>query len=197
MKRLMSLVVASMFLVPAAAEAATWEIDPSHSNVQFKVRHFFTKVGGEFNTFSGTIEFDPKKPENLSVAVTIDPASVDTNNEKRDWHLRSEDFFWVEEHPEMTFTSTKATQKDGKLWVEGMLNMRGVEKPVTLEAEFLGAGPDAWGGTRAGFTATGKLNRKDFGINWNKTLDTGAMLGDEVEIILEIEAIQKAAAEGE
>lgn len=188
MKRILILAALVAFALPVGAEAATWAIDTSHSQVGFKVRHFFSKVPGEFTAFQGTIEFDPEKPEAMAVQVTIDASSVNTNNEKRDGHLRSDDFFAAEANPEITFKSTKATAKDGNIMLEGLLTMRGVEKPVTLQVEFLGAGPDPWGGQRAGFTATGTINRTDFGVSWNKTLDNGSMLSDEVELTIEIEA---------
>jgi polyisoprenoid-binding protein YceI len=167
--------------------------------VGFKVRHFFSNVPGQFNTFEGKISFDPEQPEAGSVEVLIQASSVDTNNEKRDGHLQSQDFFWVEKHPELTFKSTKVEAKDdGSLHVTGMLGMRGVENEVVLEGEFLGAGPDGWGGTRAGFTASTKVNRKDWGIEWNKALDQGgAVLGDEVTIQLDIEAVLQTEPVGE
>jgi len=192
MKRLLIAFSAlSLLLLPVAGLAATWEIDPSHSNVGFKVRHFFSNVPGQFTEFEGTIAFDPEQPEAGSVEVLIQASSVDTDNEKRDGHLQSEDFFWVEKHPELSFRSSRVEAKDdGSLLVTGLLSMRGVEKEVVLEAEFLGAGPDGWGGTRAGFTASTQVNRKDWGIEWNKALDHGgAMLGDDVTIQLDIEAV--------
>lgn len=180
--------------VPVAAGAATWTIDPNHSSVGFKVRHFFSKVSGEFQSFQGTIQYDPDRPGAGSVEVVIDAASVNTNNAKRDGHLQTEDFFWVERDPEITFKSTGVeAADDGAFLVTGLLGMRGVEKEVVLNAEFLGAGPDAWGGTRAGFTASTTVNRKDWGIEWNQALDHGGvMLGDDVEIQLDIEAILQA-----
>jgi len=120
----------------------------------------------------------------------IQAASVDTDNERRDGHLQSEDFFFVEQHPEITFTSTGVTPTEDGLRVEGLLKMRGIEKPVVLETTFLGAGPDSWGGTRAGFSASTTINRKEWDINWNKALDQGgAMLGDDVAIVLDVEAV--------
>jgi polyisoprenoid-binding protein YceI len=187
----LALITLSLLLVPVAGSAATWDIDATHSNVGFKVRHFFSNVPGQFNTFAGTIDFDPAQPEAGSVEVLIEASSVDTDNEKRDAHLQSEDFFWAEEHPELHFRSTKVEAKDdGSLLVTGLLSMRGVQKEVVLEAEFLGAGPDSWGGTRAGFTASTQVNRKEWGIVWNKALDHGgAMLGDDVTIQLDIQAV--------
>jgi polyisoprenoid-binding protein YceI len=198
MKRLILAFVVLAAVLPAVALAGTWNIDPVHSSVGFKIRHFFTKVGGTFTDYAGTIEFDPENPEAAKVKITIQAASINTNNEKRDGHLQSEDFFWVEKNPELTFRSTKVTKKGDGFLVEGLLTMRGVEKTVVLEAEFLGAGPDGWGGTRAGFTASTKVNRKDWGINWNKTLDQGGtVLSDDVTINLEIESILQEDKPGE
>lgn len=193
MKRILTLLVlAALTALPAASWAGSWDIDTSHSGVTFKVRHFFTKVPGKFTDFGGSIVFDPAKPEAASVQVTINAKSIDTEHEKRDAHLNSEDFFFTEQHPQITFKSTKVAKQGDLFMVDGLLTMRGVEKPVTLSTEFLGAGPDGFGGTRAGFTATTTINRKDFGINWNRTLDQGGvMLGDEVEVTLEIEAVEK------
>jgi polyisoprenoid-binding protein YceI len=194
---LLSLAAVAVLLAPAAAFAGTWDIDAVHSAVGFKVRHFFTKVPGQFNQFSGTIHFDPENPEKSTVEVTIDASSIDTDNEKRDNHLRSGDFFAVEKHPEITFKSTEVRKNDDGYEVDGILTIRGIEKAVTLQAEFLGAGPDGSGGTRAGFTATTTIDRKEFGVNWNKTLDHGgALLGDEVAINLDVEAVKKKEESG-
>ncbi len=182
---------------PGVATASEWTIDTVHSNVTFKVRHLFSKVSGEFNDFSGTINYDPARPAQASVEATIQVASIDTRNEKRDGHLKSGDFFAAEQYPEMTFKSTKVEPDGDRLKVHGDLTMRGVTKPVALDVEFLGAGPHPMvdNGRVAGFTASTKVNRKDFGIEWNQVLDNGgALLGDEVEIMLEIEAMQAPAA---
>ena len=199
MKSLLALIaLVGVLAVPAASQAGTWNIDASHSNVDFKIRHFFSKVGGSFNEFAGVVHFDPADVAATSAEVTIQAASIDTANEKRDGHLQSEDFFFVEQHPTITFKSTGVTtgDDDNHFQLQGLLTMRGVEKPVTLDVEFLGAGPDAWGNTRAGFTATTTLNRKDWNIEWNKTLDTGSvMLGDDVEITLELETVMEKPAE--
>ena len=189
-KRLVPFVLAALIL-PSLASAATWNIDDSHSSAGFKVRHFFTKVPGVFNTLSGEIEFDPQAIEKSSVMVTIPVESVDTDHEKRDTHLKSTDFFDAANHPEITFKSTKFYRIGESIKVDGILSMRGVENPVTLDVQFLGAGPDAWGGTRAGFEASTTVNRKDWNIAWNNVLDNGGtVLGDEVEISIAIEAIQ-------
>jgi len=184
--------------VVGAATAETWEIDPVHSTVGFKVRHFFAKQAGEFNDFSGTIEFDPAKPEQTAVNATIQAASIDTDNENRDNHLRSADFFDVENHPTITFQSTSVEKKgEGEYAMTGDLTIHGVTKSVTVPVEFHGSGPDAWGGTRAGFSAELTVDRKDYEITWNNVLDAGGtVLGDDVTIMLEIEAAQKQPAEG-
>jgi polyisoprenoid-binding protein YceI len=181
-----ALVVVALAL-SASAQATSWIIDPNHSSVGFSIRHLFSKVPGAFDKFSGTIDYDPANPTAASVKVEIDPASIDTKTQKRDDHLRSPDFFDVAKFPAMTFQSTKVTKGEGNaLAVEGNLTMHGVTKPVTLAVTFLGAGP-AMGGQRAGFEATTKIDRKDFGIIWNKTLDSGTLLGDDVDIAIGIE----------
>jgi polyisoprenoid-binding protein YceI len=182
----------------AAAQPSNWKVDAKHSTVSFKVKHFFTQQKGLFNEFEGTVVFDDKNPANIKVDAKAMAASVFTDDEKRDNHLRTADFFDVEKHPEITFKSTKVTAAGkNKYKVTGDFTMRGVTKPVTFDAEFLGAGAvgvggQAWG-TKAGFVATTVINRKDFGINWNKTLDQGGfMLGDEVtiEMNLEVDAVK-------
>jgi polyisoprenoid-binding protein YceI len=173
------------------ATAATYEVDPNHTSVGFEVRHLFTYVDGHFDKFDGTIRFDPDDPSKAMVKGSIAVTSIDTNVEKRDNHLRSKDFFWVEEHPTITFESTKvsdvdATKKTGKL--HGDLTVRGVTKPVVLDVSFLGAGKDPWGNEKAGFQGTTTINRKDFGLTWNETLEAGGVLvGEEVKITIKAE----------
>ncbi len=182
----------ALAVAPAAhAAPATWTIDSNHSQVGFSVRHYFTKVPGSFAKFSGSVVYDPQKPAASTVNAEIDVTSITTNNEKRDGHLKSEDFFFVEKYPTMTFASTKVTSAgEGKLTVEGNLTMRGVTKPVTLSVTHLGSGPGMGGEQRAGFEAIGKVNRKDFNIIWNRTLDQGGMmLGDDVDIVIAIEGV--------
>lgn len=194
MRKLVSaslLALSLAFATAASAAPATWTIDQNHSEVGFSIRHFFSKVPGNFGKFQGAIVYDPQKPEVSSVKVEIDPSSINTQNEKRDNHLRSEDFFDVAKFPTLTFVSTKvAASGDNKLKVDGNLTMHGVTKPVTLFVTFLGAGPSMNGEQRSGFEAITKLNRKDFGILWNKTLDQGGtMLGDDVDIHLNVEGV--------
>ncbi len=186
-----ALLSAFSFGQAAAARAESYKVDTDHTGVTFAVRHLFTKVNGRFDKFDGTISFDPKAPEKTTVEGSIDAASINTNVDKRDAHLRSKDFFDIATYPKITFKSTKVTDLDaakqhGKL--HGLLKIRDVEKPVVLDVTFLGAGKDPWGNVKAGFTARTTINRKDFGLNWNETLETGGLLvGDEVEVDISAE----------
>lgn len=197
--RALALVVALSFASAVQAAPTTYAIDTNHSHVGFSVRHFFSKVPGNFTKFTGSIVYDPAKPAEAKVNAEIDASSINTRNEKRDGHLKTEDFFWAEKHPTLTFESSKVTAAgEGKLKVEGNLTMRGVTKPVVLDVTYLGAGETGNGESRAGFEAVTKVNRKDFGINWNRTLDQGGvMLGDDVEIRIDIEAVHKSEAKAE
>jgi polyisoprenoid-binding protein YceI len=191
-RRLFAPALLAVATSPALA-ADTLVIDRSHSQASFQVRHLLSTVRGRFTTFEGTIAMDAAKPEASSVTFTIDAASIDTDNNDRDKHLRSSDFFDVENHPTITFTSQKikATGKDTYA-VTGMLTMRGVAKTITLPVTYLGAAKDPWGSTRAGFTTAITLNRKDYGINWNKALDNGGLLlGDDVLVTVELETVQQ------
>jgi polyisoprenoid-binding protein YceI len=185
------------FASVASAAPEPYKLDPAHTQVGFQVRHFFSKVPGNFKDFSGTILLDPSNLEGSSADVTIQAASVNTNNDRRDNHLRSADFFEVEKFPTLTFKSTKVTKvSDTKLQVAGDLTIRGVTKPTVLDVEFLGAGPVVVegnpAGTRAGFLATTTINRKDFGVSWNRTLDQGGtLLGDDVAINIGVEAVKQ------
>ena len=181
---------AAMMATPAArAETAAYTIDASHSSVAFKVRHMMvTDVRGSFGTFSGTIHLDAKNMEASSVEVTIDATSITTHNEKRDGHLKSPDFFDVAQFPTITFKSKKIVKK-GEQWVAvGDFTMRGVTKEIELPFALTGpvaAGPKSL----IGVSATTKINRQDYGVSWNKTLDAGgAVVGDQVSVELEIEA---------
>jgi polyisoprenoid-binding protein YceI len=180
---------------PIFACATTWTIDPDHSNVGFKVRHLMvSNVKGSLEKFSGTVEIDDKDITKSKVDVSIDTNSINTNVKKRDEHLRSADFFDVAKYPAMTFVSKKITTAgNDKLKVTGDLTLHGVTKQVVLDVE----GPtkeskDPWGNIRKGATATTKINRKDFGLAWNKALETGGVaVGEEITITLEIEMIKK------
>jgi polyisoprenoid-binding protein YceI len=159
--------------------------------VGFSVSHLFTSVQGRFDRFSGSIEFDPDQPEQTVVRGSIEASSINTNNEKRDKHLRSSDFFDVEKYPTLDFESTgirNIAGKKGKL--EGKLTIHGVTRSVVLDVTFKGQGSDPWGNVRAGFAATLNINRKDYGLNWNQVLETGGFLvGDEVEIRIDAEGL--------
>ncbi|HVE47699.1 MAG TPA: YceI family protein [Acidimicrobiales bacterium] len=169
--------------------SGTWNIDPSHSAVEFSVRHLVGKVRGQFKSFSGTIEVGGDSLASR-VEASIDLASVDTGDEKRDAHLRSPEFFDVENNPSMTFRSTKVRANGDGYTVVGDLSLRGVNRSVELDLDFNGISPDPWGGLRAGFTATTELSRKDFGLEWNVALEAGGlMVGDKVKVTLEIEAV--------
>lgn len=185
-----SFVVAATFAISTQAFATEYQIDPAHSSVNFKIRHLVSKTTGKFDKFDGKLNYEPGKPASWKVDAKIDAASVNTGQAKRDEHLRSPDFFDTQKYPTITFKSTgvkDASDKNAKL--EGLLTMHGVTKPVVLDVEFGGEGVDPQGTKKAGFTASTKINRKDFGIIWNKTLDAGGLaLGDDVDINIEIEA---------
>lgn len=171
--------------------AATYAIDPDHSAVSFKIRHLFSYVQGSFNAFEGSLTYVPGEPSQWTVKATIQAASIDTNVEKRDQHLRSKDFFDVEQNPTIEFVSTNvtdATATSAKL--HGLLTIHGVQKPVVLDLALHGEGKDPWGNVRSGFTAKTTINRKDYGLTWNQTLETGQLLvGEEVEVTLEVEGV--------
>ena len=175
----------------ATAHAANWKMDQSHTTVGFGVDHLFTSVQGRFDRFDGTIVFDPEKPESAVVRATVEAASINTNNEKRDKHLRGADFFDVEKYPTLEFESTGLKEWEGKKGkLAGNLTIHGVTKPVEFDVAFLGQGSDPWGNVRSGFRATLTINRKDYGLNWNKALETGGLLvGDEIEIRIDAEGI--------
>jgi polyisoprenoid-binding protein YceI len=172
-----------------------WAIDPAHSEVGFAAKHMMiSTVRGRFSNISGFIDFDESDPSAALVDVEVDVASVDTRQEGRDQHLRSADFFDAENHPQMKFVSRKVEHAKGNEYkVTGDLTIRGTTREVTLDGTFEGAHPDPWGGTRAGFTASGKINRHDFGLNWNATIEAGGVVvGPEIKIQLEIEAVKQA-----
>jgi polyisoprenoid-binding protein YceI len=173
--------------------AGTWTIDPVHSDVGFTVRHMMvSKVRGKFATFSGEI-VTGADPLDSSVTAEIDLRSIDTGTEQRDNHIRSADFFEVETYPTMTYRSTGVRYHGDGFIVDGKLTLKGVTRDVPLALELNGFGPDAFGGTRAGFTASAEINRRDFGVNFNAVMETGGtVVSDKVTIHLEIEAVLKA-----
>lgn len=187
--------LAAMLSLPASATTSTWQLDPSHSAAQFSVRHLaISTVRGGFSSVKGTVVFDDKDVSKSSVDVTIDVNTVDTREPNRDKDLKSDHFFDVAQYPTMTFKSTKVEQAEpGKLKVTGNLTIHGVTKEVVLEVE----GPtapvkDPWGNQRTAVNATTKINRQDFGVKWNATMDNGGVVvGDEVSINIDAEMIAK------
>jgi len=188
--KLSSAVLLGALLVPAALSAAVtaWDVDPAHSTVEFQVRHFFTQVPGRFNDFNGMIHHDPEQASSSKVEFTVQTSSIDTNNDQRDNHLRSPDFFNAEKFPTLSFKSTKVEGSGNDLQVTGDLTLHGVTKTVTIPVEFLGS-MDTPMGTKAGFSTEFTIDRKEYGITWNRALDQGgAILGDEVTIEINVEA---------
>jgi polyisoprenoid-binding protein YceI len=187
--------------VSAASAEGTqvWTVDPVHSEIGFGVRHMMiSTVKGSFTDLEGTIHLNEDDFSNSSVMVSIDAASIGTGSADRDGHLRSEDFLDVESHPAITFesTSVEGTPEDFK--VHGKLTIRGETRTVTLEGEELGRGQDPWGNPRVGFKAGTKVSRKDFGLTWNQALETGGVLvGDEINISLEVQAIPASDGSGD
>ena len=187
----------SLFSAPLAL-ATPYELDRDHSTVGFHIRHLIGKVSGRFDKVTGTIDFDGKNLAALKTQADIETASINTNVEKRDQHLRSPDFFDVDnpKKPEFRtihFLSGKVSDLAGNRFkIRGEITIHGITKSIVLDGEFLGEAKDPWGNLRAAFSAKGTLNRKDFGLTWNKALETGGVLvGDEVEIDLQIEAVRK------
>lgn len=196
MKRSIFFIVLTLFFTfPPLSQAATWQIDPDHSSFQFKVRHLMvSNVKGDFTRVKGAVTMDDKDVSNLNVQLVIDAASVNTGHAKRDEHLRAVDFFDVAKYPTITFVSKKVIKAGpDRLQVIGDLTLHGVTKEITVEVE----GPtseikDPWGNFRRGATATTKINRKDFGLTWNRVLETGGVVvGEDVDIFIEIELIKK------
>ena len=178
-------------------QAGTWDIDAVHSEVSFVVRHMVvSKVRGRFNAFEGTI-VTGESPLASSVNATIDAASVDTNQEQRDAHVRSADFLDVDNFPTLSFRSTAVRPEGDDFKVDGELTIRGVTKPVTLDLELNGFSPDPYGGTRVGFSATTEINRQDFGVSYNGPIpgaDNAMVLSDKIALNLEVEAVLRAGA---
>jgi polyisoprenoid-binding protein YceI len=181
----------SALMLSSSGWAATYTIDADHTTVSFRIRHLLSYVRGNFKTFEGSFEYEPNKPESWKTTATIQAASIDTNVKERDTHLRSKDFFDVENFPTLTFKSTEITDVTAEhAKLHGLLSIHGVEKPAVFDLDILGVAKEPWGNTRAAFTATTKINRKDFGLTWNKAVETGQVLvGEEVEITLEVEGL--------
>jgi polyisoprenoid-binding protein YceI len=192
-----SLLLAAAGMLPSLALADTYDIDSSHTAAQFSVKHMMvTTVRGELGKVTGTVSYDPKAPDKSSVDVSIDMNGITTREEKRDAHLKSPDFFDVAKFPTATFKSKKVTAAGkGKFKVIGDLTMHGVTKEVPLEVEVSEPIKDPWGNTKLGATATGKVNRQEFGVKWSKALDGGGtVVGDDVAITIDAEMAKKAPA---
>lgn len=194
--RITLLSLALSVAAPTLARAEQWDIDTSHSRAQFSVRHLMiSNVRGDLGKVTGTVSWDPKNPATATVNATVDVTGVDTRDAKRDEHLRNADFFDTAKYPTLTFKSKRVEKAGSKLKLVGDLTLHGVTKEVVLDVE----GPtaeikDPWGLLRSGASATGKISRKDFGLSWNKTLDTGGVaVGDEVAVTLDIEIVRKPA----
>lgn len=179
--------------------AERFMIDSVHSDISFKIRHMvISKVQGRFDRFGGEFDYDEKDTKMWKASATIEAASINTANEKRDGHLRNADFFDVEKYPQLSFISTKVTDynKKDRAKLHGLLTLHGVQKPVILDIEIGGTVKDPRGGIRAGFEASTKINRKDFGIVWNKVLDGGGLaIGEEVEISMRMEGVSQMPEE--
>ena len=181
-----------LFPLVVHAEPARWNLDPDHSTIEFRVTHMVvSKTTGRFMDYAGFIDLDAEAGTVKAIEAMIKTGSVNTNHEKRDAHLRNADFLDVEHYPTITFKMKNYKKTAEGYTAVGDLTLHGVTKEITLVGQYNGATKDPWGNTRAGFSADGKLNRKDFGMVWNKTLDSGGLVvGDEVQIRLDIECIK-------
>lgn len=174
-----------------------WDIDPVHSTVGFAVKHLMVStVRGRFGAVRGRIDLDPAHPERASADIVVDASSVDTGTPQRDQHLRSNDFFLAEQHPEIAFRSTGVrVNGDGKFKIDGDVTIRGVTRPLTLDAELSGPFDAGKMGTRLGISATGTIDRTEFGVKWNQSLETGGLLvGEKVKLEIELQGVQKVVA---
>ncbi|MGB8930164.1 MAG: YceI family protein [Anaeromyxobacteraceae bacterium] len=174
----------------------TWDIDTSHSAIHFWVRHLvISKVHGRFAKWTGRLDFDEQDPTRSSVDVRIEASSIDTQVADRDTHLKSADFLDAANHPELTFKSRRIEKSGDAYRVTGDLTIRGTTREVVLDAEFAGLAKDPWGNQRAGFAAKTALDRRDYGLTWNAAVETGGVLvGEKVEITIELEAVKQVAA---
>lgn len=181
-----------------AQSVQEFDVDASHSTVEFKVRHLgFSKVTGRFNSYDAKFELDPEDLSSLRIDAKVDAASIHTGDEKRDAHLRSADFFDVENHPHLVFESTGVKRVSGEeIIVEGNLTIRGTTRPVELQGKYLGTATDPWGGSRVAFEGTTRINREEFGLTWNQALETGGFLvGKDVEIALDVQGVARQEVE--
>jgi len=177
---------------PIANATNTWKIDPSHTTIEFSARHMmFTTVKGRFADIEGTVTVNGDAPEAAVVDVTMKAASIDTRVEQRDAHLRSADFLDADNFPVVTFTSTKIAGTEEQFAMTGNLTIRGVTKPVTLDVTYEGSGTDPWGGERKGFSADGKIDRREFGLTWNQALEAGGVLvSNEIKIHIDAQLVR-------
>ena len=190
MKKILYLILA---FISTPVFATNYKIDPTHTQIIFKIKHLaISTVTGNFSTFEGSFEFDPEKISESKTSVKINSDSIDTSNQKRDEHLKNQDFFDVVKFPEISFVSKEIKDIDGKNFtIVGDLTIHGVTKMVVLKTEYNGSATDPWGNERAAFSAEAKINRKDFGLTYNKLLETGGLvIGEDVKILIEIEGIK-------
>ena len=182
-----------MSTATATSTRTTWKIDPTHSHVEFAVRHLMiSSVKGRFGVVEGTVVTDEGNPSAADVTVTIDTATIDTREAQRDAHLKSADFFDVEKFPTLTFRGTGVSGAGDQFTLTGDLTLHGVTRAVTLDVTAEGRGKDPWGGDRAGYSATGKIKRSDFGLTWNQVLEAGGIaVGDEIKISLDVELVKQ------
>jgi polyisoprenoid-binding protein YceI len=185
---------ATIEAAPGATTRTTWKLDPSHTLVEFSAKHLMiTTVKGRITDVEGTIVMDEKNPGNSSVEATLKAVSIDTRTEQRDQHLRSADFLNAELFPEIRFRSSKIEGDKDSFKLTGDLTIRDVTRPITLDIRFEGQQTDPWGGERIGFSGSGKIDRRDFGLTWNQALETGGVVvGNDVKINLEVEAVKAA-----
>ena len=182
---------------PTTGTSTTWTIDPAHSSVEFAVKHLMiSTVKGRFGDVKGTVRVDDANRQNTRVEIEIGTASIDTRSEQRDTHLRSPDFFDSERFPTMRFVSKRIDGDiEGDFKIVGDLTIKDATREVTLDAEFTGRGRDPWGGDRQGFEAKGKINRKDFGLNWNQALEAGGWLvGEDIKLEIEVQLVKQQSA---
>lgn len=205
MKQLFSALFLSLFLIAAPAQAAAgvdvdgtvavenadYQIDIVHSELTFRIRHLMGRVFGTFNEWEGTVTTNPADLSVTQVNVTVQTGSINTLNEQRDAHLRTDDFFDVENYPTMTFASNRVVVNGKSIALEGDLTIRGTTKPVVLMGEYLGEGPDPWGGERIAFLASTTIDRQDFGVHFNQLVEGVGMIGDQVDIEIAIEAVRQ------
>lgn len=177
-----------------AAGTTTWTVDAAHSNVEFAVKHLMiSTVKGRFSDVKGTVSYNENDPAQSRVEIEVGIHSIDTRTEQRDAHLRSPDFFHADQYPTMRFVSKRIDGDiQGEFKLIGDLTIKNVTREITLDAEFHGRGKDPWGGERMGFEAKGKLNRKDFGLNWNQLLESGGwVVGDDIKLAIEVELVKQ------